>query len=227
MTFGSATGTVTTFTLPPPFSGAVTRLEAINPNYVLALMGGQILRFDGTAWTAASWWGWVTFAADPEAGRIFAATDGDVFVSHDQGLTWVDASLGLPARPHCVDLRVAASADGTGGRDLYLATYGRSVWRAAIAYVDEGPDFELPPVMADILFGVIQDGGGVIRLGKRLIKVPPRPVIREILAALAIEDLARDMSEGSERGEASARAIRRTALEQVARLALRELDQLG
>ena len=63
--------------------------------------------------------------------------------------------------------------------------------------------------MVEVLFGVIQDGGGVVRIGNRLVKVPPRPWIRDLLAALAIEDIAGSMS------EVSGRAIRQASLEQM------------
>jgi len=60
----------------------------------------------------------------------------------------------------------------------------------------------------DILFGVIQDGGGVVRIGRRLVKVPPRPLIRDLIAALASEELAHSMSPES---TTNARGIRRVA----------------
>jgi hypothetical protein len=64
-------------------------------------------------------------------------------------------------RPHCSDLRIGA--DGKGGKDLYLATYGRSVWRAPILTAplkDDG--IRVPQLVADVLFGVLGDGGGLI-----------------------------------------------------------------
>jgi hypothetical protein len=36
-------------------------------------------------------------------------------------------SSGLPRRPHCSDLRLVQNGDGT---QLYLSTFGRSLWRA-------------------------------------------------------------------------------------------------
>jgi hypothetical protein len=70
-----------------------------------------------------------------EGGDIlFAATDSTVYVSRDGGDglgdTWKIASGGLPRRPHCADLSFSPGAGGE--RWLYLATYGRSVWRAAL-----------------------------------------------------------------------------------------------
>ncbi len=227
---GSATGGVSKHSLPADADGEVTRLELFPPPFAvwsnkhnaLALAGGRILRFDGVTWSTTTGTDWATFAVDVLSERIFAATDADVFVSEDWGKTWLDASQGLPARPHCSDLRIAS--DGQGGRDLYLATYGRSVWRTTIARkLDEGI-VELPPKALEILVGVIQDGGGLVRLGKRFVKLPPRPLVRDILAALVAEDVASSMSEDSAQ---SSREIRRTALREIAAIALREAEQLG
>jgi hypothetical protein len=64
---------------------------------------------------------------------LFAATDNMVFDSRDVGTIlgdiWNEAAQGLPRRPHCSDLRFAIEPDGT---NLYLATYGRSAWRASM-----------------------------------------------------------------------------------------------
>jgi hypothetical protein len=228
VSFDSASGAVTEYALPDVAKGVVKRIEVFPtpfvagalPDNALALVDGRILRFNGLYWATTTGNDWNTFALDSESGRLFAATDGDVFVSHDWGLSWRDASLGLPARPHCTDLRIAA--DGRGGRDLYLATYGHSVWRATIA---QRPQIvELPPEAVETLISVIEDGGGLVRFGKKIIKVPPRPLIRDVLVALLAEDLAQSMSEGS---EANSRAIRRAALQQIAQIVLREVDRLG
>jgi hypothetical protein len=61
-------------------------------------------------------------------GNLYAATDKRVFISSDNGGTWQDASQGLPARPHCSDLRYILTQDGTPA--LYLSTAGRSLWKA-------------------------------------------------------------------------------------------------
>jgi hypothetical protein len=55
----------------------------------------------------------------------FVATDRNVYVTRDDGKTWADASRGLPARPHCSDLRVVQDVRATYA---YLSTWGRSVW---------------------------------------------------------------------------------------------------
>ena len=227
LSFDSASGGVTQYALPDMADGVVSRIEVFPapplgalPDNAFALVGGRILRFNGLFWATTTGTNWTTFAWDSPSGRLFAATDGDVFVSNDRGITWIDASVGLPVRPHCADLRIAA--DGRGGRDLYLATYGHSVWRATIAQRSE--IFDLPPEAVEILISVIEDGGGLVRLGKKIIKLPPRPLTRDVLVALVAGDVAQSMSEGS---EANSRAILRAALQQVAQIALREVDRLG
>ncbi len=227
--FDSASGASTAYALPDVASGAVTRIEVfpspsplgLLPDNAFASVDGRILHFNGLFWATTTGDDWKTFAYDGPSQRLFGATDSDVFVSTDFGHTWIDASGGLPARPHCTDLRIAA--DGREGRDIYLATYGHSVWRATIAKREE-EILELPPEMVEILVGVIGDGGGIVRLGKRFVKVPPRPLVRDLLAALVIEDVAHSMSPESEE---SAKAIQRTALQQIAQIARRELGRLG
>src|SRR5260370_35453704 len=61
---------------------------------------------------------------------IFAATDTHLFSSYDLGGSFRSASQGLPARPHCADLRFVLHPVGV--RDLYLGTYGRSLFRAGL-----------------------------------------------------------------------------------------------
>jgi hypothetical protein len=82
-----------------------------------------------------------------------------------------------------------------------------------------------PVVLVDgrDLFGIIEDGGGIFRLGNTFHKLPPRPIIRDALITLAIEEMARSMTSAS---ETSAVAIRRTASQQLAQMAKRELEQL-
>jgi hypothetical protein len=163
------------------------------PDNAFALVGNSILYFNGLFWSMTMDSDRQTFAYDVATSRLFAATDGDVFVSHDRGRTWIYGSVGLPMRPHCSDLRIAA--DGSGGRDRYLATYGHSVWRATIA--QRSQIFDLPPSVVEILIGVIDDGRGVVRVGKRMIKLPPGPLIRDLLALLVVGDAAQSMSEES------------------------------
>ena len=61
---------------------------------------------------------------------LYACTDNNVFVSLDEGDTWLLATTHLPSRTHCTSFAVGAARPS--GRYLYLATYGRSVWQATI-----------------------------------------------------------------------------------------------
>jgi hypothetical protein len=184
VSFDSATGQATDYELPLDRAGQVNRLQSIGAR-AYALVGDQILRFDGTAWVSTTGGGWNAFIADAESGRIFASTDADVFVSSDRGGNWLDASKGLPARPRCNDLRIAD--DGEGGRDLYLGTYGRSVWRATIAVNVDDSLGEVPEIAVEILLGIIEDGGGVFRVGNTLHRLPPPgPILRGLLIISAL-----------------------------------------
>ena len=93
-------------------------------------------------------------------------------MGNDDGTTWTEASQGLPERPHCSDLRIGKSRDG--GRDLYLGTYGRSVWRAQIALPPSKQPSEITPRVVDIIASVVQDGGGLIFVGGKIVPIPPR-----------------------------------------------------
>jgi hypothetical protein len=61
---------------------------------------------------------------------LYACTDTRVFVSRDEGDSWLLAPTHLPRRVHCSGLAIGATRPS--GRYLYLSTYGRSVWQAKI-----------------------------------------------------------------------------------------------
>jgi hypothetical protein len=61
---------------------------------------------------------------------LYVATDSTVYDSHDGGMSWGPASLSLPARPHCADLRFVNQTDGISF--IYLSTFGRSIFRAQL-----------------------------------------------------------------------------------------------
>ena len=67
-------------------------------------------------------------AADLQS--LFVATDTAMYDSHDAGITWSDASDGLPNVITANDLQVVTEPNGS--TFLYLATYGRSLWRAQL-----------------------------------------------------------------------------------------------
>jgi hypothetical protein len=219
----SATGQVTAMTLPSWLAGtgSISGIRLVSATRAMALHDtGTLLRLSGTAWDATTGSGFLAFALDPvrPSSRVFAATDSQVFVSEDNGDTWTAASQGLPRRPHCSDLRIAKGKDGA--HFLYLSTYGRSVWVTQIDYIEKGPDFEdVPPLVADTLFGVLGDGGGIVRIGNKLHRIPPHEPAIDILKALAVIELAQSMS------DEHARAVTRTALEEIGRIAQREAER--
>ena len=91
---------------------------------------------DGVLWTPLSGGlpneNFFAMDIDPttQPPTLFAATDGTVYDSYDGGDNWGPASLSLPVRPHCADLRFLTQQDGISF--LYLSTFGHSVWRAQI-----------------------------------------------------------------------------------------------
>ena len=202
-------------------SGGVSQIEILAHDVAYALKRGQLLRWNGQQWAAlpaASTW--IAFAADRTTGRLFACSNEDVLSSADGGQTWIDASVGLPVSPHCTDLRVGTDADG--GSSLYLATYGRSVWRAKVTLPpDQGPTYELPPRARELLFRLIHDGGAVVRFGPQLVAIDAQQPARDVLAGLAIDQIARGMS------PEAGRAVRRAALQQMEKAIARALERLG
>ena len=72
----------------------------------------------------------IAMTFDPVASALYACTDNRVFVSRDEGDTWLLATKHLPSRVHCTSF--ALGAPRPSGRYLYLSTYGRSVWQAKL-----------------------------------------------------------------------------------------------
>jgi hypothetical protein len=91
----------------------------------------------GESWTAVDLTlpGTMYFSLDVDRStspaRVFVASDNAVYASDDQGAHWANVSKGLPKQPRCSDLRVVRQA-GAAQSSLYLATYGWSVWKAAL-----------------------------------------------------------------------------------------------
>ncbi len=101
---------------------------------------GYVLRLDGDAWKPTPGaglpneilYGMVAIAAPNTriTHGLMVAADDAVYLSRDDGKTWLRASLGLPRRPHCGDLRFVI--DRLGGANIFLGTFGRSVWTAPL-----------------------------------------------------------------------------------------------
>ena len=96
--------------------------------------GPEVLHWDGKTLKAlaalpAGTRSLVAIAIDPTTApvTVFVASENQVLTTLDGGVTWLDASQGLPKTFAASDLRW--TDDGNGAR-LYLSTFGRSVWVA-------------------------------------------------------------------------------------------------
>jgi hypothetical protein len=200
-------------------AGGVVHFEPLSSQFAYALKNGVLIRFNGQIWTTLpATKTWVAFTVERVSGRLFAATERDVFASSDGGVSWSDASVGLPVAANCTDLRIGD--DGDGGRSLYLTTYGRSAWRAKITLPVAGPILDLPPHQRELLIRLIEEAGGIVRLGEQLIGIPARQPATDVLAGLAIEAIAKHMS------PESSRAIRLTTLQQMAHVISRAIERI-
>jgi hypothetical protein len=201
--------------------GAIIRIQATADRAFALSRWGTLLRWSGSAWQDVAY-GMVTFALHPARGsrRVFAAWDDRIWVSEDNGDHWSQMlSVGLPAYPHISTLKVAA--DGNGGHVLYLAAYGRSVWQAQLDYERTFTPPRLPSAVADILVGVLDDGGGLVRSGNSIIRVPPYPPTDTVVAALARYVDAARLAPPNER------QARLAALQDLQQTVARELTRLG
>jgi len=131
----------------PDPGAAVTRLVPLADGSVLAAYNaspytggataGQILHYV----PATSTWTPITgpgtgldqepiFGLDADIwGTLYAATDDRVLVAAGPGKPWQDMSTGLPRRAHLGHLRFIRYPGG--GIDLFVSTWGRSLWRAS------------------------------------------------------------------------------------------------
>lgn len=133
--------------------------------------------------------------------RCFACTDFGVEVSIDDGNSWTVVANGLPAHPHCREIALGLS--GAGFPALYAATYGWGVFVAELPRCrsgGRGPHEHIPLVVAQLLFGIVADGGGVELVNGTVHVVPPREPARELAVGLLLAAL-------SQRLEGKARTI--------------------
>ena len=138
---GPVAGQELAVSLPPGTpQGQVLRIIFISATLAFATYtsygSGLILRFDGNAWSRADsglpggpYYG----LARDGYGRTWTCTDNQVFVSRDDGFTWKNASLGLPKRAHCAELRYNFAQPNPPL--LYVSTYGHSVWVTDVSEV--------------------------------------------------------------------------------------------
>ena len=224
-------------TLPALPSGQFLQFELLSSTLTFALFDGKrrgVMLVDGG-------FQWQTiplpvsdliysFAIDDHGATIYFATDTAVYegaqialsdglhpVGFNTAYAWVDNSNGLPARMHATHLRLGRDV---GTPYLYLATYGHAVYRASTADNDASwPNRILGSASASVtvLFGVMQDGGGIEidpHSGKIIIVPPRQPEEAALAALLTSQRLA---------GSAKANAERRAALEVVQRYAESEI----
>ena len=194
----TAMGTITPMPMTQNVNGvrgSINRLLVQNDTLMFALhSAGFVLKYDGAAWDilpgvlkqqyVAIETDWTV---DPKV--LYLVTDRTVMSSADNGQTWTTETQGLPAHPHCADLRFVIQPDKN--KYLYLGTYGRALWRAQIAVPT--PVGTIPPFVEHvvrILFGVIQDGGGWTTGGP----VPPWGPENILLTGLAAASLAETVS---------------------------------
>ena len=128
-----------------------------NPNRIVTMSGtvafavlnhtnlknNYVLRLDHSKWTlpllaglpSDQYFYGLEAVRSEDRELVFVATDDRVYMSEDSGHNWVQASLGLPRRPHGADLRVDINDVQSW---LYLSTFGRSVWRTRLPKVRLG-----------------------------------------------------------------------------------------
>ncbi|PEY75485.1 WD40/YVTN/BNR-like repeat-containing protein [Bacillus cereus] len=210
----TATGTITPMPMTQNINGLTGSINQLlvqngiydptNPSEGLTMMfalhsAGFVLKYDGSAWdilpglpqqqyVAIETERSVDVIRPPGSAPkvLYLATDSTVMSSADNGQTWSLETQGLPASPHCTDLRFVIEPDKS--KYLYLGTYGRSLWRAQIAPPPPPPGPKPPFVnqILRILAGVIQDGGGWTTGGP----VPPLGPENILLIGLAATSLA-------------------------------------
>jgi hypothetical protein len=179
--------------------GSVSSLRVFDDSLMYAIhSAGWILRYNASVWDilpGLPWQQYTTLEADWTATPkvLYAATSTSVFSTDNNGQSWTNNSQGLPAAPQCTDLRIAVVPGGS--KYLYLATYGRSLWRAPIpTHRRHTPPVRhrLPREFAQvvrILFGVLGDGGGATTGGP----VPPWGPEQDLFAGLLAAALAQTL----------------------------------
>jgi hypothetical protein len=144
LSYDSPSGVLKAMNIDPAITapaGQVYQFSLLNNGVAMARFGTSLLRFEPQRdfWTTVEGNGLpndegpLQFMAVDTARTpniLYTATDFGVHASWDAGANWVPVSQGLPVRCHPSTLRFVADTDG--GRQLYLFTYGRSVWKARL-----------------------------------------------------------------------------------------------
>ena len=126
------TGTCQNFTVnQSPASSITGVLEFFTTIGMATTASGNVLVLDGGPWQVSNGLlpgGQAFLSVDgPDLGSVFVTNGQKVFVTHDFGTTWLDASQGLPVQPNAGELHFQAQQSGDA---IYLSTYGWSIYQA-------------------------------------------------------------------------------------------------
>lgn len=134
-------GPCVNFTIDQPQNGSITSINGLLeffPSIGFAAASGtpagSVLTFAGQSWQVAGG-GLPTnlpFVSidGPDLTSIFAASQNQVFVTHDLGASWLTASDGLPTVAQANEIHYVLQPDNT--QYMYLSAYGWSMFRASL-----------------------------------------------------------------------------------------------
>jgi hypothetical protein len=95
---------------------------------------GAVLKFDGSSWQpiSANLPTNLPFMSVDGYGllKLFVTNGRQVFVTHDMGASWLNASNGLPSQPLALELQYAVEPNGHAS--MFLSTYGWSMYYTPI-----------------------------------------------------------------------------------------------
>ncbi len=89
--------------------------------------------------------------------RLYVATDIGVFVTLNGGQSWARENTGFA---NAIVERLAIAANAPGGPTLHAFTYGRGVWRVALADLEGAPGHPIAADVSGTWFDPAQDGHG-------------------------------------------------------------------
>jgi hypothetical protein len=134
-------GACVNFTIDQPQGGSITSINGLLeffPTIAFAAASGSpagsVLTFAGQSWQVAGG-GLPTNLSfvsidGSDLTSIFAVSPNQVFVTHDQGASWLTASDGLPTLAQANEIHYVLQPDNT--QYMYLSTYGWSMFRAPL-----------------------------------------------------------------------------------------------
>ena len=125
----------------PTNNVAITRFAILPNSSLFCVAANHIFFFDTKNWTepntglpADQAFTALEVDVDSDPPITFVSTEIGVWGTTDLGAIWYSDAIGLPARPHCRDLRVVT--ESSGARFLYVGTYGWSIFRQLINVED-------------------------------------------------------------------------------------------